>query len=62
METTTTNSAEIQRVGNEWHVVVPQAKGRPLKFTCDSLRAAERFLGVFNRPSRGSGVHAKHQP
>ena len=56
------NNAEIQRVGNEWHVVVRQATGRPLTFTCDSLRAAERFLGVFNRPQRPSRVGVQHQP
>ena len=42
----------IEKVGREWFVVVPQNTGKPLKFLCESLRDAERFLGVFSRPSR----------
>ncbi len=49
----TKNPAEIQKVGREWFVVVPQRVGAPLKFLCESLRDAERFLNVFSaRPSR----------
>ena len=44
--------AEIQKVGREWFVVVPQRTGSPLKFQCESLRDAERFLSVFSRPVR----------
>ena len=50
METKT--AAEIQKVGQEWFVVVPQNKGTPLKFLCESLRDAERFLCVFSKTKR----------
>lgn len=42
-------AAQIERIGQEWFVVVPQRTGEPLKFLCETLRDAERFLSVFSK-------------
>lgn len=47
-----TKAAEIEKVGREWFVVVQQRTGHPLRFLCESLRDAERFLNVFTKPKR----------
>ena len=42
-------AAAIEKVGREWFVVMKQATGKPVKFRCETLREAERFLGICNR-------------
>lgn len=54
--------AEILKVGREWFVVVPQRVGEPLKFLCETLRDAERFLNVFNRTRNSAHVGLKTGP
>ena len=49
METKSAAAAEIQKVGADWFVVMKQTTGNPIKFRCESLRDAERFLGICNR-------------
>ena len=50
---------EIQRVANEWFVVVPQRLGTPLKFQCESLSDAQRFAKALNkRPSSAASRSA----
>jgi len=46
------SGAVIEKVDGVWFVVVPQRVGAPLKFLCESLRDAERFLWVFTKKER----------
>ncbi len=47
-----TKAAEIEKVGEEWFVVVPQRTGKPLKFLCETERQAHSFLAVVQKKSR----------
>ena len=44
--------ARIERDGKVWWVVVPQERGNPLKFLCETEGEAAKFMKVFERTGR----------